>query len=223
MEISIGEHICMTRVDSGLILLDLRKSRYQIAASPFSEILEAVARGEGAHFLGTADADWLIKEGHLREGPPGLSVRAAPASAALTDWSDQNCHPARVSPSIFAMALALQVGSVCWLKTYSLERILRSLRAIKMRLVSSNRIGKVGLAVILAAYTSTHAWIGQADRCLMKSIALYRLLIREGITAELVIGVRLAPFSAHCWVQKDGMVLNDRFERVRLFTPIVSA
>lgn len=58
------------------------------------------------------------------------------------------------------------------------------------------------------------------DRCLLDSLTLLRWLgdLRSG--AALVFGVKLNPFAAHCWVQADDLVLNDRLENVAAFTPI---
>jgi hypothetical protein len=38
-----------------------------------------------------------------------------------------------------------------------------------------------------------------------------------------VIGVKLNPFAAHCWLQVGDVVLNDLPERVAAFTPILTA
>ena len=37
----------------------------------------------------------------------------------------------------------------------------------------------------------------------------------------LVFAVMTRPFAAHCWVQLDETVLNDRLDHVRKFTPIL--
>jgi transglutaminase superfamily protein len=59
-------------------------------------------------------------------------------------------------------------------------------------------------------------------RCLVRSLALQRLLDRRGIPGvELKIGVRLeqGSFSAHAWVEVNGRILGDSAHLVRSFTP----
>lgn len=46
--------------------------------------------------------------------------------------------------------------------------------------------------------------------CLYRSFALTAILRREGVTADLCIGVIDLPFSSHAWVEVDGFVVNER-------------
>jgi hypothetical protein len=59
--------------------------------------------------------------------------------------------------------------------------------------------------------------------CLLESLTLIDFLERFDVTPELVFGVRTDPFEAHCWVQCNGVVLNESIDRVRQFTPIMIA
>ena len=47
--------------------------------------------------------------------------------------------------------------------------------------------------------------------CLERSLALWWLLARQGIAAQLCIGVRTAgkEFSAHAWVEYEGIALGE--------------
>ena len=60
-----------------------------------------------------------------------------------------------------------------------------------------------------------------ADRCLPRSIALALCLARRRASAHVVLGVKLAPFAAHCWVQCGAEVLNDSLEEVQRYSPIL--
>lgn len=60
-----------------------------------------------------------------------------------------------------------------------------------------------------------------ADRCLPRSIALALCLAADGLRTNVVIGVKLAPFGAHCWVQQGTDVLNDSVEEVLRYRPIL--
>ena len=53
--------------------------------------------------------------------------------------------------------------------------------------------------------------------CLEQSLALYVLLLRRGVPAELRLGVQAYPFYAHAWVELDGEPVNDDPERVERF------
>lgn len=56
--------------------------------------------------------------------------------------------------------------------------------------------------------------------CLKKSLVLWYLLRRQGITAQLQIGVRQeqGEFQAHAWVEYQGYVIGDRQEVKQHFT-----
>lgn len=78
-------------------------------------------------------------------------------------------------------------------------------------------------ARIAAAFAGSRLLLHSHDNCLSHSLAFHRACRRLRIDASLVIGVRLDPFSAHCWVQCADLVLNDSVERVRHYTPIMVA
>lgn len=61
-----------------------------------------------------------------------------------------------------------------------------------------------------------------APKCLWDSLALLRALSRRGMRPTLVFGAKLDPFAAHCWVQADGVVLNDSVDRTAIFTPLLA-
>jgi hypothetical protein len=43
-----------------------------------------------------------------------------------------------------------------------------------------------------------------------------------GVSANWEFGVRPLPFSAHCWIEHDGMVLNDHLGHVSEYRKIMS-
>lgn len=58
--------------------------------------------------------------------------------------------------------------------------------------------------------------------CLFDSLLLLEFLYRYGFFPTWVFAVQMEPFSAHCWVQQDEFVLNDRTINTNLFTPIMA-
>lgn len=75
---------------------------------------------------------------------------------------------------------------------------------------------------LVAAYHAADGLIRSHDRCLPHSLALARALVRRGIRVEVVIGVRLRPFAAHCWIQRGPVLVNDRIDPVATYTPILA-
>ncbi|HSL71115.1 MAG TPA: lasso peptide biosynthesis B2 protein [Longimicrobiales bacterium] len=57
-------------------------------------------------------------------------------------------------------------------------------------------------------------------RCLEQSLALYVLLRRRGVPAQLRLGVQPYPFNAHAWVELDGVALNETAETLTQFVPM---
>jgi len=57
--------------------------------------------------------------------------------------------------------------------------------------------------------------------CLSRSATLWWLLRRQGIRTDVRIGVRKedGDLVAHAWVERDGMILNDRADTVRRYIP----
>jgi hypothetical protein len=59
------------------------------------------------------------------------------------------------------------------------------------------------------------------EECLHDSLAVLEFLARHELFPTWVFGVRARPFAAHCWVQHADIVLNDTFEHVSSYVPIM--
>ncbi|WP_447952956.1 lasso peptide biosynthesis B2 protein [Sphingopyxis chilensis] len=70
-----------------------------------------------------------------------------------------------------------------------------------------------------AAFLHSRRLVSAADQCLVRGIAMKRLLAQRGCDASLVLGVTM-PFSAHCWVQASDVVLTDTLDIIRRYQPI---
>jgi hypothetical protein len=70
-----------------------------------------------------------------------------------------------------------------------------------------------------AAFLHSRRLVSAADQCLVRGIAMKRLLAQRGCDASLVFGVTM-PFSAHCWVQASDVVLTDTLDIIRRYQPI---
>jgi hypothetical protein len=53
-------------------------------------------------------------------------------------------------------------------------------------------------------------WYPKQVLCLQRSAATACLLRNHGVPAQMVIGVREFPFSAHAWVEVEGRTINDK-------------
>ncbi|MCC7266857.1 MAG: lasso peptide biosynthesis B2 protein [Caulobacteraceae bacterium] len=59
-------------------------------------------------------------------------------------------------------------------------------------------------------------------KCLVRSFMLLRHLQRHGASAQWIFGVRTWPFRAHCWVQSGDVVLDDYWERLIPYRPLLA-
>ena len=79
-----------------------------------------------------------------------------------------------------------------------------------------------GLAEQVQAFRTILPWAPFQGVCLYRSFFLLAFLRRRGLDASWVFGVRTWPFEAHCWLQVGDVVLDDSFDHVRPFTPILA-
>ncbi|MFN7166777.1 MAG: lasso peptide biosynthesis B2 protein [Pannonibacter sp.] len=101
---------------------------------------------------------------------------------------------------------------------------LAAVRSWKQRLPS--HVGAAGAPLasyVLPYQTLSTLFVTTQDACLPRSLLLLAYLALRGVRADLVFGVRLSPFMAHCWVQQGRTVLNDHLENTASFTQIFAA
>lgn len=76
-------------------------------------------------------------------------------------------------------------------------------------------------ARVIRAFEQARVLRSAATRCLARSIALAVRLAACGAPARVVIGVKLAPFAAHCWAQCGDAVASDNCDEVQCYTPLL--
>lgn len=148
-------------------------------------------------------------------GPDDARLAIAPAAR---DFAAEESVPARLRD--VAEAVVAQIWTIAKLRRTALSTLLAE-RGRPTLAVSVHAPEFEGPARrVAAAFTAAGMVMRVADRCLPRALAAHAMCGRRGIPAQLVFGVRIAPFHAHCWVQSgDGVIVGD-LEQVRLFTPI---
>ncbi len=201
------------------VFLDIEADRYFCLPATVEAAFLRFAAGEGLPG-DPARLTALVAGGLLVDSPETEPVAAAAAiEAPRRDFLEPPVPRPRAGDLVRALVLELRWA---WrLKRQTLCEIAALLegrgRAPEVAGASEARVSR-----IVSAWSASGLILPAADRCLVRALALQECCARQGIRARLVLGVRMNPFRAHCWVQLGDQVLVGDFEQVRLFTPIAA-
>ena len=202
-----------------ILFLDIVANRY------FGLSLDAESsfrRLAAAEPLDTADAIRLramAQSGLLAAADADLRPRACPPQPKpFHSLVDRQEHP---RAGAVAGALARLTASSLALRARPLAAVLARLERRKS--VASRAPGDAEsvMGEVAAAFRRSMLIASPLDQCLPRSLAAAHRLLDHGVSADLVIGVRLRPFAAHCWVQRGPVLVNETIDQVRTFTPIL--
>lgn len=206
------------RIGDDVIFLDLKDDRYFRLASQLASVFRGLV---DARVDDPDDCRALTAAGIVRwvDGPSDIG-------------SPQLCEPERKAPAMasgrttafeIALALALEASIRRQVRSGQLFAVIGRLSECKRQISVPCQYGDRRTSRTIRAFEIAQYVRSPANLCLTRSIAMVHRLSRQGCSAELVMGVRSAPFSAHSWVQVGDVVCNDSPEEVARFTPIFVA
>ena len=100
-------------------------------------------------------------------------------------------------------------------------QILEHLRARKNDREPAETPGPCEVEAWVSSYNAARRLVPLKPVCLQDSLGLLDYLAARRAFPDLVFGVKLAPFAAHCWVQANGVVLNETIDTASAYTPIL--
>ncbi len=121
--------------------------------------------------------------------------------------------------AILAAARALHWAGRA-LRPHRLQKTLSELSAAKRSLSASGE--DTELISLAADFERSRTFVPVAPRCLIDSLALFRLALHSELVPTLVFGVRTSPFAAHCWLQSDSTILTGTAEEAGNYRPILA-
>jgi hypothetical protein len=214
-----GVYFCET--GCRLVFLDLARDRYFCLTAKAEAAFRELAAGSALGALDRRIIDQLLEEG-LLIGSTGCmnqldcAQSPAPATGTLRD------HSSAGAIGVTAHAALRLAQARLLLRCRSLDRIVKHIAQRKRRLSRTAEDAHAVAGEIGAAFERTSFLLAPLDQCLPRAIALAHALIDRKVRPQLVIGVKLRPFAAHCWVQHGQMLVTDDVDHVRTFTPIVA-
>jgi hypothetical protein len=207
------------------VALDLNTSRYFALGRSLAAAVRAMADGAGS-------SGWIGRDDDLPSALAALAARglvcdgASPRQTSPIVMPDSTLWPPRgvtatdaTAPGLMSVMVALSEAQL-YLVALPLGRVVRRLRAAKASVPTHS--SRRALPACLAQFARSRPWYPAKPICRLDAIALCLYLWRNGLAAELVFGVRLDPFGAHCWAQYDGAALNDAHDFVGQFAPIMA-
>jgi hypothetical protein len=221
-------HVCV--VENNAIFLDLKHDRYigldaaqtdvlRKMLSPEPQPADAHAAALAAHLIGQR----LLTQDSRTGRPLRLTEAAAPAAGLVGFEYDPPCevrwhHVIALAAAYFGVTASLRFRSLAATVATASRR---------QRAAAKSRGAPVDIefvyALVLAFRRLRPLFYKARQSCLLDSLVLASFLAKYHVCPRVVIGVMLGPFGGHCWVQHEALVLNDRFERVAKFTPIMSS
>jgi hypothetical protein len=221
MSYSLREGVSFCIVDGRSIFLDLGRDRYLGIGPTAEHAFQRLISNESLTAPDRSELDKLCAQGlvdHAADGATRPRASSAPRLAASM-WEGARARITWHGVPHLCLSLA---HSALLLRARSLKRAVGEVARLK-RSAAANADSRATdrLPEYVGAFASTGLVFTTHNQCLWHSLALASFLARMGLTSDLVFGVRLRPFAAHCWVQRDDQLLNDSLDRVANFTPIL--
>jgi hypothetical protein len=229
-------HVYLCRGKRHWVILDVNRDRYLCVDRRQFDLLGPSLRGWAGSAgrigcdaaavpnAGLALANDLLKREILSESPASAKDALPTAYSLPTEALDPDL------PACSPWASSIHA----WSFFMSSARASRELRDQHFQsiveLVRDRKNGVAGRAgpfdierarSLVSVFNSLRLFYPRSYLCLFDSLALIHFLARFHVYPDWVFGANADPFEAHCWVQADGVVLNDTVQRVSGFTPIM--
>lgn len=218
MNLELREGISCCETGGRFLFLDLSRNRYFALAPGVEQAFRRLVARDAPAPEDRARLDDLVKSGLLAPADWAARPKLCPAPPAPQhSLLEQDIH---AGTAALAHALGRLALSVLVLKLRPLPAILARLQDRK-RAFEPCANDQAALLDVVAAFSRSGLVAAPLDQCLPRSIAVAHALLDRNIAPLLVIGVRLKPFGAHCWVQHGSTVVNETVDNVRNFTPIL--
>lgn len=215
--LALQSHVSFGLVGGRPVFLDVRRDRYLALDRQGQAAFHAALNGQGPIAFDDPGARKLLETElfELTEGP-------RPPRAASSNAPCRGLSASRPKDRLRALDLPR-----CW---FLVDRARRQLKSRPLEQVLAARRGPPTpsptpedtewVEDLSARFRRTRSLVPIKPGCLQDSLALKDWLGR-GPGVAIVVGVKLEPFAAHCWVQVRDAVLNDAPDKVAEFTPVL--
>ncbi|WP_034161478.1 lasso peptide biosynthesis B2 protein [Sphingomonas sp. ERG5] len=217
MSYALRAGLSFCRVEERLLFLDLIVDRYFCLSTEAERAFFRLYRAEPLDAADQARLARLIAAGLIVDSGRAMIApcpAAPPVTYSLIDAPTAERRVAGCAAALLSLSLAR-----IELRIAGMARALARISRRKHRLRRDACFERV--ARVAAAFEAANALVSAHDRCLPRSLAVAHRLIDVGAAPDLVLGVKLAPFRAHAWIQCGEALVNERLEVVRQFTPIL--
>lgn len=219
MPYKLGDEISFCWADDRAVFLDARRDRYFCLGRSTEAIFRKLCADEApkASDVSSLVALKVIDTSESQGAPPKAVEHIKPVRSVLEGTSrGTGLNAGLVLEAGFAIASARRR-----LRQRSLFDVITRRRARKPPSEAACALAAEDTLELANAFSVSRRMVPIPSICLPDSLALLDLLARRGLAADLVFGVKLNPFAAHCWVQANDVVLNDTVKSVRRHTEIL--
>jgi Transglutaminase-like superfamily/Coenzyme PQQ synthesis protein D (PqqD) len=232
----------MLTSEDGCVLLDIERDRILKLNSVAAEMWKLLSTGQTeSQIASNLSQKYRVSEERVANDVSALLRRIKEMGferdslfADLPEQrSPQSPHPSfpwygqasidRVPQPKMSMVLSALLGLIVFdaiLSFFSLKSMCSRVKAWpvkRLKFAKPTIIGQVCRAVDRAC-----VWYPRKTLCLQRSAVTTCLLRSNGVSAQMMIGVRPMPFLAHAWVEADGFVLNDWPKVKKFYSSLVS-
>lgn len=207
--------ISFCEVDGQLVFLDLGRDRYFRIGAGLEQAFRSVFDGAGE--VAEDQIERLRANGLIAVGDVPEVVEPAAAVEPTASLLERRQQRTYVRPFLLGEMAVRLYRARNIVRHGGLTDAISSLRSGKSRQPALRRPAER----FVTPYLACRGLLPFAPNCLQDSLALAFYLNRRGASFELVFGVKLAPFAAHCWLQDGPLVLNDSLDSVADFQPIL--
>lgn len=198
-----------------LIFLDVARDRYLMLRGERRAACERLCAGEPNDSEAMTS---LVETGLFARSDKTTTMAPLEVEVPTADLT------AAPIPRTHLASIAGAARSLLWARKALLPgRLAASLDALTAaKQAAAGQSDDVSLAALASGYGEARRWVPIPPRCLVDSLALYRLSLRSGFAPSLILGVRSNPFAAHCWLQSRSAVLTGTAEEAHNYRPVLA-
>ncbi|KAF1716852.1 hypothetical protein CSC74_08225 [Pseudoxanthomonas yeongjuensis] len=228
MSYQLRKGLSCCEVDGHVIFLDVAQDRYFRLSNTAEPIFRSFLAHEDVsaeQFRKLVDDGILVEATSGERGDAPIPFIQPPARSAL----EQSAATAnrRLGVMIFLEVLAIVWSTQRQLSSRAFKTIIEhtaSQRCCRTDVQGADAGGSApsedNLVGAATEFSRARRYVPIEPSCLLDSLSLVRFLSRRRLSANIVIGVTLNPFAAHCWVQVGELVLNETLSDANAHTLI---